>query len=43
MAEGLQLVVSADGIATVRMNNGENRFRLSFVKAWMNILDEIEA
>lgn len=42
MAEGLQMVVSQDNIATVRMNNGENRFRMSFSKAWMKILDEIE-
>jgi hypothetical protein len=42
MAEGLQMVTSRDGLATVRMNNGENRFRFSFVKAWMKILDEVE-
>lgn len=42
MAEGLQMILSRDGIATVRMNNGENRFRLSFAKAWMKILDDIE-
>ena len=43
MAEGLKMVTSRDGIATVYMCNGENRFRMSFVKAWMKILDEIEA
>ncbi|XP_060570085.1 putative enoyl-CoA hydratase [Ruditapes philippinarum] len=42
MAEGLKMVTSGDGIATVHMCNGENRFRMSFVKAWMKILDEIE-
>ncbi|XP_045194338.2 uncharacterized protein LOC123549961 [Mercenaria mercenaria] len=42
MAEGLKMITSRDGIATVHMTNGENRFRLSFVNAWMKILDEIE-
>jgi len=42
MADGLHMVVSPDQIATVRMINEENRFRLSFGQAWMQILDEIE-
>lgn len=36
------MITTRDGIATVHMNNGENRFRLSFVRAWMKVLDEIE-
>ncbi|KAH3769047.1 hypothetical protein DPMN_170294 [Dreissena polymorpha] len=42
LAEGLRMVISDEGIATVYMINGENRFRMSFVKAWSRILDEVE-
>jgi len=40
--DGLALSVCETGIATVRMCNGENRFRLSFVQAWHKVLDEVK-
>ena len=42
MSEHIKLEVSEDKIAIATMVNGENRFRTSFVKEWMDVLDKVE-
>ncbi|KAL4218977.1 PFAM Enoyl-CoA hydratase isomerase [Mactra antiquata] len=41
MADCLVLSFEDDGFATIRMINGENRFRLSFIEEWNEKLDSV--
>ena len=41
MADGLSLTEDTDGFAKIKMNNGENRFRLSTIGVWNRLLDQV--